>query len=259
METTLSIDQEIEILLTGGVPRDPQLAALAGWVDMMRSLRPTERADDQVGQLVSEAAFLAGASGPATTLNIVPTRQRRRSFRLAPLGVALTGFLVVGLSSVAVASDMAAPGDALYKVDRLLENLGIGDGGLNERITEAGDLMVHGAPVDALVHLDESLSIVDDLVPEQVSERVLIHLELAENMISPNAAEAQRRVASIQAFIEANRGSGVGLDGEEFGQGMSEQAKGETGEGDTEGSDSSGNNGQGQGNGNRGRGEGSGN
>ncbi|MEX0863863.1 MAG: hypothetical protein WD269_03205, partial [Acidimicrobiia bacterium] len=131
------------------------------------------------------------------------------------------------------------------------ENLGMGNGGINERITESGDLMVHGAPLDALVHLDESLADADEEVTEQVSERVQIHLDLAQNMVNPNAAGAQSSVASILEFLEANNGTGIGIDGKEFGQGVSDSANS-----DTETSESPGNDDEGRGQDNGSQGEG---
>jgi hypothetical protein len=255
MSPTQATDQDIEILLSGGVPRDPGIAALDGFVQALRSLRPEQQPDVRVSQLVAQAASLAGegASSPPS-LRLVPRPRRRFSFRLAPMAAALSGFLVMGMTSVAVAADGAAPGDFLYGIDRALENLGVGDGGIDERITEAGDLMTHGAPVDALIHLDESLVDDEDQVTEEVTARVQIHLDLADSMINPTAVDVQVTVASIRAFIEAHRGNGVGVDGSEFGQGVSENAKGDdqqpTGEG------ASGSQGQGQGNGNQGQGRG---
>jgi hypothetical protein len=50
--------------------------------------------------------------------------------------------------------------------------------------------------------------------------------DLAENMSHPQAVETQEHVASIRQFIEENRGKGVGVDGSEFGQGVSENNPG---------------------------------
>ena len=261
MSSTPLIDGDIERLLSGVGVLDPELQQLTGFVDSMRARRSATRQGDEVTRLVAKAAAMARESRPMPTVRLV-TPRRRRSFRLAPLGVALIGILVLGMSSVAIAADGSAPGDALYGVDRILENLGIGDGGINERITESGDLMVHGAPLDALVHLDESLADADEEVTERVSERVQIHLDLAQNMINPNSVDAQSRVASILGFLEANKGKGTGLDGNEFGQGVSDNATNDTEEPeDTETSESpgNGNQGQGQGQGNDNQGQGQGN
>jgi hypothetical protein len=251
MSPTQAIDQDIEILLSGGVPHDPEIASLDGFVRALRSLRPEQQPDDRVSQLVARAASLAGAgeSSPAS-LRLAPRPRRRFSFRLAPVAAALSGLLVMGMTSVAVAADGAAPGDILYGIDRALENLGVGDGGIDERITEAGELMTHGAPVDALIHLDESLVDDEDQVTEEVTARVQIHLDLAGTMINPDAADVQATVASIRAFIEAHRGHGVGVDGREFGEGVAENAKGN--DQHPAGEENSG--GQGQGNGNQGQG-----
>jgi hypothetical protein len=41
------------------------------------------------------------------------------------------------MSGVAVAANRAAPGDALYGIDRALEKIGIGAGGAQERLAGA--------------------------------------------------------------------------------------------------------------------------
>jgi hypothetical protein len=258
MRATMAIDQDIEKLLSGGVPAEPEIAALEGFIGTLRSLRPEQQPDGHVSQLVAQAASLARKAETASVTQLEARPRRRHSIRLAPVAAALSGVLVMGMTSVAMAADGAAPGDFLYGVDRALEKMGVGDGGIHERITEAGVLMVHGAPVDALVHLDESLVDDDDQVTEEVTERVQIHLDLAGNMVNPTAADVQATVASILEFIEAHKGQGVGADGRDFGQGVSENAKGNgqpPTDGETAGPGGQGQ-GQGQGNGNQGQGRG---
>ena len=44
--------------------------------------------------------------------------------------------VVLAFSGVAMAADGASPGDLLYGVDRALESVGIGAGGIDERLAE---------------------------------------------------------------------------------------------------------------------------
>ena len=86
-----------------------------------------------VGQ---NARALAGAAAAAH-------RRPRLSLRLAgamaAVVVALSAF-----SGVAYAANGAVPGDTLYGRDRALEDVNIGDGGLEERLTEAGQMVERG-------------------------------------------------------------------------------------------------------------------
>ena len=60
--------------------------------------------------------------------------------------------LLAGFSGVAYAADGAVPGEVLYGLDCALENVGIGDGGLQERLAEATQLTVQGEVEEGLNH-----------------------------------------------------------------------------------------------------------
>lgn len=65
--------------------------------------------------------------------------------------------LLAGMTGIALAADGAAPGDSLFGVDLhgidlALEQVGIGDGGVAERLAEASALADNGNASEALAH-----------------------------------------------------------------------------------------------------------
>jgi len=64
--------------------------------------------------------------------------------------------LVLCAAGVAFAANGAAPGDALYGYDRAAEMVGIGSGGLQERLAEAAVLAQNGDCEQALAHAAEA-------------------------------------------------------------------------------------------------------
>ncbi len=78
--------------------------------------------------------------------------------RRVAIAVAAAALLVVGTAGLAVAADGAAPGDALYGVDRALEKVGLGSGGATERLEEASSLVERGRVAVGLDHAANALS-----------------------------------------------------------------------------------------------------
>ena len=141
--------------------------------------------------------------------------------------LAIAGAMLIALAGVAMAADRSAPGDALYPLDRAAELVGLGRGGVDERLRE----------VDVLTRRGDSEG-VEDLI-EDISESavgadagVARHIELAATKENQQAARAQLGVAEKKAFIEENQGNGVGLDGKDLGQGVAELAPSEPGSGE---------------------------
>ena len=52
--------------------------------------------------------------------------------------------IVLSFGGVAYGANGPVPGDTLYGLDAALENVGIGGGGLEERLSEAGELIDDG-------------------------------------------------------------------------------------------------------------------
>lgn len=161
------------------------------------------------------------ATALAATARSARPDNRRHSFRRLAI-LASAGALVMALGSVALAADSSVPGDALYGLDRALEAIGVGDGGVDERIVEFEVLMANGQDDEAYSMLAEVIETEGDAA----SERAQHHLELAATKTNPSAESAQEKVAALQEFIAQNKGQG-GLNGEDFGEGLAAIAKSE--------------------------------
>lgn len=70
--------------------------------------------------------------------------------------MAATVALAAAASGVAVVADGAAPGDALYGIDRALERVGVLDGGAAERLAEAEALLARDLPAGAMAKAAEA-------------------------------------------------------------------------------------------------------
>ncbi len=140
---------------------------------------------------------------------------------------------VLAFASVAYGANGAAPGDTLYGFDRALEGAGIGDGGLEERLAEAGDLMDEGRVDDALDHAAEALTEEQDdldenddgeLTDEEKLGRQEALLAAAEAVLangSEQSLEVRTRVAEKLRWMATTE-----LTGKEFGQAVSALARG---------------------------------
>ena len=162
MKTRFS-DHDVERLLTGGNPDSRELADLAPLLEMVKASASYEPSEADTQRYAAEAAEItrlestrsAGAAGPSS----VSAHHRKGWLASSPrFGTALAAvLLLVGMTGVAFASNDAAPGDSLYGIDRALENVGLGAGGLGERLLEAGALVNHGRSAEALAHAAEAL------------------------------------------------------------------------------------------------------
>lgn len=231
VKNTRFADQDIEELLTGLTPEDRNLAELTAFVEALRSYRTVAPSTTALEQVAAEAAAIV-RSAHSAELSLVPgasgeSFDRRKLWLTRRVAVALAAaILMIGTSSVAIAADSATPGDALYGLDRALERIGIGAGKAEERISEADALAAAGHTEAAFALLGESLEELEARDDEDAVDKVERHLELAATKSDPNAVAAQLKVAALKAFIELNKGEGVGLDGKEFGQGVAEIARG---------------------------------
>jgi hypothetical protein len=96
--------------------------------------------------------------------------------------------LVLGSGAgVAIAADGAAPGDALYGLDRALERVAIGDGGAAERLQEAADLVRAGQLARGLEHAAEVVAASHDGGSGHVSVAASEALRAAADRISATA------------------------------------------------------------------------
>lgn len=232
MTGTVRTDREIEQLLSG-VPADGgEFDALVPFVDALRAQAVPTPSDAAIDRFAAEAAAIARA-GLMTRATVSNVRFLSSLPRLRPqLAAALaTIVLLAGMTGVAAAADGAAPGDALYAVDRALEKLGIGDRGADERLEEAAQLVADGDPERALEHaaetFDEAAAAGQDMAAvnearDAIADATVRVLSSAED---GSAAIVQENVAILLRYIRENLGKDVGADGREFGQGVSELAR----------------------------------
>jgi hypothetical protein len=221
-DVMLPMDRDVERLVRGQLPEDERYMPVVEVISTLRAFRIATPTPERITAVAvaAAAAVRVDRSEPArrrSTLSVLIPR-----LAAAMLAVVLVG----GISSVAIAADGSAPGETLYGLDLALERVGIGAGGVDERILESAQLISAGRSEQAILHLDNSVAHAAEAADPETADRVELHLNLAENMSHPQAAETQEHVAAIRQFIEENRGKGVGVDGSEFGQGVSENNPG---------------------------------
>lgn len=140
---------------------------------------------------------------------------------------ALIAASVAGIAALAVggaaAADEAKPGDALYEIDRALEDLGINDGGDEERLEEAEELVEEDEVELALEAAEDALEDMEELEGDEAEELSGL-LNAAENVLkngSEQSLERRTQVAEMLVFMAT-----TDLKGKEFGQAVSQHARG---------------------------------
>ena len=224
-------DSEMERLLTGQPPENPELALLGTVLTAVHFVEPTEPSDERVADFAARAAALTREQMPETKSASNPVRRRKAlaaiQERLAVVAVAM--FVLVGMSGLAVAADAAAPGDALYGIDRALERIGINDGDAEERIAEAGALASRGQVTEAI---DHAATAIDDTANDDTaasgSQAATALREAAVSVESGgNEAASEEVRVSVSAMLSemAELIGDPDLDGAEFGRRVSEMAR----------------------------------
>ena len=147
--------------------------------------------------------------------------------------LASTIVALMTFAGVAYAADGAVPGDTLYGLDCALEDVGLGDGGLEERLGEAGELMDDGQVDEGLALAAEALSEEQEDLDEdgdgEVSEEeesagreaLLAAAEAVLSNGSEQSLEVRTRVAEKLRWMATTE-----LKGKEFGQAVSNLARG---------------------------------
>lgn len=153
-------EREVELILAGSPTGSDGLAKLERFVAEMSRATPPNDAEHMATALAATARS---------------TQSARRLRRMATIAAAAV--LLMAMSGVAMAADDAAPGDAFYGIDRALEAVGIGDGGVDERLDEFDVLMERDDEERALEFLDEVMA--DS--PEADASEVEQHLEAVVN------------------------------------------------------------------------------
>jgi hypothetical protein len=199
-------DADIELLLSGATPDNPELADLAVYVESIRNAGRWTPAESQIALVSSQAAEIARSTTPPRA---IPGRGRR-SWRFRPQ-VAVTSavvLLVFSFTGLAAASNDAAPGEPLYAIDIALERIGIGAGHVEERLEEADTLLSSGKTRLALAHAAEAidLSTADAWEAAGLEEAKAAMIEAADLIDEgqgPDALRARENVSAILILIKA--------------------------------------------------------
>lgn len=229
-------DQDVERLLSGGMPEDEDLADLAPILEALHGGARRPLPEERIARFAAQAAEIATSTRP--TAVPVRTTTRSRRFVLALRQKMATGLaaalLLSGMTGVAVASNHAAPGDALYGLDRALEAVGIGDGGAAERIAEAQALFNEGQVAEAVAHSAEAVEVtpiqggseieanIEAITSEEASEALLTAAEsLRDNTDGSDHPIAVRNsVATLLEYMATTEDTG-----DDFGQEVASLAR----------------------------------
>jgi hypothetical protein len=193
--------RDLDALFDGREVSDERLREVASAFTSMRSVLVGTLSDEHAAQM---GAWLAAATPPVDAGAAPPRRAARWRRRFAAIG-ATAGLAVVAVGGSAVANT-AAPGDALYGIDRALERVGLLDGGVGERLTEAAHLAAKGENERALVHAAEAYE--TDAEPELASA-LLIAADAVRK--GDGAGDGNESVAGMLEWMAtADRGEGFG-------------------------------------------------
>lgn len=213
------VDQDVERLISGENPRDPEYADLTPFMDALRSYRTVVPSIDAPEHLVAQAAE-AVRSRQRVHLDLVPLRpdarpDRRPSWLATRAAAAVAAFvLLLGTSAVAFAAHVSVPGDALYGLDRALEAVGIGDGSVDERLIEADTLTAEGDGVEAITLLGETVVREASRGNSVAANTAQRHLEEMTALVASDASEAEQKVQRIRVFLTQSVDSGTAIDDE---------------------------------------------
>ncbi|WP_084130144.1 hypothetical protein [Demequina sp. NBRC 110055] len=209
--STPHAERDVDALVAGRPVADPDLAALSPVVAALRASATATPTDSQAAAM---AATLAAAVAPAGG---APAARRSPWRRRVGATVAVVG--VLGLSFAgAAAADAAAPGDALYGLDRVLERVGVNAGGAEERLDEVRVLVDRG-DVDRATDL--ATETLDDLDEGDAAEGLR---EAAVSVLAHGAEQShdtRTRVSEMLLWMADQDTRGA-----EFGAAVSERARG---------------------------------
>lgn len=223
-------DRDVETLFSGGDPQDADLARLVPLLESLRDRWAASPSELEIQAFAALAAAQARESRPAREDLALGAQQRwdlGAGVRHRLAGAAAAMLLLCGMTGVAAASNGSAPGDALYGIDRALEQIGVGAGGARERILEAQALLDRGEVSEAITHSVEAFEPAD-LFPEtsSASEALIGAAEKVAGDGGQTGAPAAVReaVAAMLSDMAAWIDSGE-IDGREFGRRIAELAR----------------------------------
>lgn len=220
-------DADVDALISGGTPTDPDLAALTGAVAGIRRAYALEPSDAHVAAFTGRLAAVAAAA-PLDGGPVGASRSPRRLTRRLTAALAVAGVAVFGVAGAAAADEVdgSVSGDALYGLDRALERVGINDGGATERLAEVMVLLERGDVERALATSEEAVDALEgaDELDEADADALAGLLQAAESVMSEGSEQSLERrtqVAEMLRFMAETE-----LTGKDFGQAVSEHARG---------------------------------
>jgi hypothetical protein len=234
--STLS-DDDIERLLSGAIPENDEAAQLVAFVDLIRAESADAPSEAVVARVATAAARIARSTSSQSALTNARPQRRRLGLRVRPqlVGAAAAVFLLSGVTGVALAANGAAPGDALYGIDRALEKVGIGAGHAQERLDEANALLFDGRASEAL---NQAAQVFDEAEEpaerfDDIGEARAALAEAAGRLLETEKGDASEilvrdNVSTLLDYLRENLGERVGDDGSDFGHGVAEIARGIT-------------------------------
>lgn len=221
----------VERVLTGRPVDDPSFDRVVTALTLMAEMGRTPPSPERTAQVAGAAARAvveSSADGATWRVLAEPRRLRRLTASLAvPLALALVFTLFGG---AAFAAQDALPGDPLYGLNRALERLGIGEGGVEKRLGEAARLAERGRADEALLHAARSIADSTDVGAEETAE---VLADLAETLDGPTwNGDLPEQVAEMLRWMAENSGLLQDPDAAPgaFGQGVAEMARQISGE-----------------------------
>lgn len=135
-----------------------------------------------------------------------------------------------GLTGLGFAADDAVPGDTLYGLDCAMERIGLGDGGVQERVREAEKLVRQGEVEKGLNHAAEALRNQAGLDKDGEANGALVQAaNSVQNAIqTANQGESDQiraRVAEMLQWMSQTMAQDRAGEEGDFGQGVAERAR----------------------------------
>jgi hypothetical protein len=197
-------DRDVERLLSGLTPEDDALAIFAPLMEALQTEWSQPPTPESVASFAAAAAQITSMtlpeeSRPRATGALSRQPRKRRPSISRRLAIPVLALLVLsGMTGVAIAADRASPGEALYGIDLALEDIGVGRGGVVERLTESSALAEQGNAAEALAHAAQSVA-----KEVESEEDVSAALEGLEQAIAELSGEAPGHSSEIRASVAA--------------------------------------------------------